>query len=199
MRARSAFFAGAGSVAILAIGWQAGVGTLLSALPTSALVAGGSGTSASGVTAGGTTTAGNSAGTGSTGTTSNTSTSPHNNAAPAAVPAAAPAAPAPPAASGGATGVADGTYSGQTVSTRYGTVQVNAVISGGLITDVVAVKLTDAGRQSVSISNQAAPMLRREVLSAQSAKVSNIGGATYTSQGYLTSLQSALDAAGFTG
>lgn len=176
MRARSAFFAGAGSVAILAIGWQAGVGTLVSSLPTSAPVASGTGTSASA----GAATAGNAAG-----TASNTSTSP-------SAAASAPAAAAVP-------GVADGTYNGQTVSTRFGTVQVNAVIAGGKITDVVAVKLTDQGRQSVSISNQAAPMIRQEVLSAQSAKVSNIGGATYTTQGYLMSLQSALDAAGFTG
>jgi len=176
MRARSAFFAGAGSVAILAIGWQAGVGTLVSSLPTSAPVASGTGTSASA----GAATAGNAAG-----TASNTSTSP----------SAAASAPAAAAVSG----VADGTYNGQTVSTRFGTVQVNAVIAGGKITDVVAVKLTDQGRQSVSISNQAAPMIRQEVLSAQSAKVSNIGGATYTTQGYLMSLQSALDAAGFTG
>ena len=182
MRARSAFFAGAGSVAIIAIGWQAGVGTLVSSLPTSAPVA--SGTTASAGTAAGTTTAGNAAGTGTTGTTSNTSASPS-----AAAPAPAPAAGT----------VADGTYNGQTVNTRFGTVQVNAVISGGVITDVVAVKLTDQGRQSVMISNQAAPMIRQEVLSAQSAKVSNIGGATYTTQGYLMSLQSALDAAGFTG
>ena len=133
MRARSAFLAGAGSVAIVAIGWQAGVGTLASSLPVSAPVA------------------------------------------------------------------ADGTFNGQTVNTRYGTIQVNAVISGGKIADVIAVKLTDQGRQSVSISTQAAPMVRSEVLAAQSAKVSNIGGATYTTQGYLQSLQSALDAAGFTG
>jgi uncharacterized protein with FMN-binding domain len=163
MRARSAFFAGAGSVAILAIGWQAGVGTLLAALPSSAPAA--------------------------TATTA-TATSAGNTAA-TRTPSA------PPAPGSGTT--ADGTYSGQTVRTRYGTVQVNAVIAGGQLTDVVAVKLTDNGRQSVAISNQAAPMLRQEVLSAQSARVSNIGGATYTTQGYLTSLQSALDAAGFTG
>lgn len=178
MRARSAFFAGAGSVAILAIGWQAGVGTLVSSLPTSTPVASGTAAS-SGTTTAGTTTAGNTAGTGAT---SNTSTSP--NAA-----AVAPAAGT----------VADGTYDGQTVSTRFGTVQVNAVISGGQITDVVAVKLPDQDRQSISISNQAAPMIRQEVLTAQSALVSNIGGATYTTRGYLQSLQSALDAAGFTG
>jgi uncharacterized protein with FMN-binding domain len=165
MRARSAFFAGAGSVAILAIGWQAGVGTLLAALPSSAPAPAATATTAT------TTSAGDTA---ATRTPS-----------------------APPAPGSGTT--ADGTYSGQTVRTRYGTVQVNAVIAGGQLTDVVAVKLTDNGRQSVVISNQAAPMLRQEVLSAQSAKVSNIGGATYTTQGYLTSLQSALDAAGFTG
>lgn len=182
MRARSAFFAGAGSVAILAIGWQAGVGTLVSSLPTSAPAASGTAasagtaTSANTATNTATTTAGNTAGTGSTGTTSNTSTTP--NAAGTA---------------------ADGTYNGQTVSTRFGTVQVNAVISGGLITDVVAIKLTDQGRQSVNISKQAAPMIRQEVLTAQSARVSNIGGATYTTRGYLQSLQSALDAAGYTG
>ena len=129
------------------------------------------------------------------GTTSDTSTSPGAAAvAPAPVPSAATVA-APQAASR----AADGTFNGQTVNTRYGTIQVNAVISGGKITDVVAVKLTDQGRQSVSISTQAAPMVRSEVLAAQSAKVSNIGGATYTTQGYLQSLQSALDAAGFTG
>ncbi|MBK5238893.1 MAG: hypothetical protein JJE28_07265, partial [Actinomycetales bacterium] len=163
----------------------AGVGTLVSSFPTSAPVASGTtasaGTPASGSTTSGTTTAGNAAGTGSTGTTSNTNTSPSTAAAPAT------------------STVADGTYNGQTVSTRFGTVQVNAVIAGGKITDVVAVKLTDQGRQSVSISNQAAPMIRQEVLSAQSARVSNIGGATYTTRGYLMSLQSALDAAAFTG
>lgn len=175
MRARSAFFAGAGSVAILAIGWQAGVGTLVSSLPTSAPAASGT-TASAGTPASGSTTAGN-----ATGTTSNTNTSPRTAAAPAT------------------STVADGTYNGQTVSTRFGTVQVNAVIAGGKITDVVAVKLTDQGRQSVSISNQAAPMIRQEILSAQSARVSNIGGATYTTRGYLMSLQSALDAAAFTG
>jgi len=48
----------------------------------------------------------------------------------------------------------------------------------------------------VQISNSAAPILRSEVLSSQSARVSTVGGATYTSDAYLTSLQSALDQAG---
>lgn len=91
----------------------------------------------------------------------------------------------------------DGEWTGQSVSTRYGHVQVAVTIAGGTVTDVTAVHLTDADRRSVSISNRAAPVLRSEVLSAQSAHVSTVGGATYTSEGYLTSLQSALDQAGF--
>lgn len=165
MRAGSAFLAGVGSAAIVAIGWQAGVGTLVSALPQSQAAA--SGTSSS-------------AGTSNGATPADTSTQ------------TATTAPAP-------SGPADGTYDGSVVNTRFGTVQVQAVISGGQITDVIAVKLTDADRKSVQISQQVAPMLRSEVLTAQSAKVANISGGTYTTQGYLKSLQSALDAAGFTG
>jgi uncharacterized protein with FMN-binding domain len=77
--------------------------------------------------------------------------------------------------------------------------QVAVVISGGKITDVKVLQETNRGGRSVEISNQADPMLRSEVLKAQSANVSTIGGATYTSDGYLQSLQSALDKAGFTG
>ena len=70
-------------------------------------------------------------------------------------------------------------------------------VSGGKITELKALKLTDDGGRSVQISRQAAPMLRSEVLSAQSANVNSISGATYTSEGYLTSLQAALDSAHF--
>lgn len=95
------------------------------------------------------------------------------------------------------TGPADGTYTGASVDTRYGSVQVSIALSGGAITDVVALKLTDADGRSVQISNRAAPMLHDEVLASQSAKVSNVTGATYTTRAYLASVQSALDQAGF--
>lgn len=167
MRAGSAFLAGVGSAAIVAIGWQAGVGTLTSSLPQSQAAASG-------------TTAGASSSTSSNSATTDTSSQ------------AATTAPV-------ASGPADGTYDGSVVNTRFGTVQVQAVISGGKITDVIAVKLTDADRKSIQISQQVAPMVRSEVLTAQSAKVANISGGTYTTQAYLQSLQSALDAAGFTG
>jgi uncharacterized protein with FMN-binding domain len=91
----------------------------------------------------------------------------------------------------------DGTWTGSSVNTRFGSVQVSVTISGGQITEVTPLHLTDADGRSVQISNQAAPMIRKEVLAAQSAQVSNIGGATYTTQAYLQSLQSALDQAGF--
>jgi uncharacterized protein with FMN-binding domain len=102
-----------------------------------------------------------------------------------------------PGTASGTTSGTDGTFAGAVEQTQYGDVQVSVTISGGKITEVQALKLTDDGGRSVQISNRAAPMLRSEVLSAQSAKVNSISGATYTSEGYLTSLQAALDSAHF--
>ncbi len=95
-----------------------------------------------------------------------------------------------------ATPVTDGTFTGDDVNTRFGSVQVEITVTAGEITDVTALQLTDHDRKSISISNRAAPILRSEVLDAQSAKVSNISGATYTSDAYLQSLQSAIDQSG---
>jgi uncharacterized protein with FMN-binding domain len=74
--------------------------------------------------------------------------------------------------------------------------QVEIVVSAGTITDVRTLQETNEGGRSQQISNYAVPILRKEVLAAQSAKVNSVSGATYTSQGYLESLQSALDKAG---
>jgi uncharacterized protein with FMN-binding domain len=90
----------------------------------------------------------------------------------------------------------DGTFTGTTASHRYGSVAVTVKISGGKITDVTAVVKDDGDRRSQSINSQAVPMIRSSVLSANSAKVSTIGGATYTTTAYLSSLQSALSKAG---
>lgn len=100
--------------------------------------------------------------------------------------------------SGGASGsgtLKDGSYTGASESTQFGNVQVKVVVSGGRITDVVALQLTSMGGRSVQISNYAAPILRSEVIAAQSADVSTVSGATYTTDGYLSSVQSALDQA----
>ncbi|EWS99685.1 hypothetical protein N865_21475 [Intrasporangium oryzae NRRL B-24470] len=84
---------------------------------------------------------------------------------------------------------------GAPVDTQYGVVQVRVSFTGKHITDVRAVHLTDSSSTSVSISAQAAPVLRQEALAAQSAQIDMVSGATYTSQGYQQSLQSAIDAA----
>jgi uncharacterized protein with FMN-binding domain len=91
--------------------------------------------------------------------------------------------------------LANGTYAGAVAETRYGPVQVEVVVSGGRITDVRALQLTNQDPRSEQISNGAAPILRSEVLAAQSASVATVSGATFTTEGYLTSLQSALDKA----
>jgi uncharacterized protein with FMN-binding domain len=90
----------------------------------------------------------------------------------------------------------DGTFTGSSVNTEFGSVQVQLTVSGGKITDVTALHLTDADGRSVQISNRAAPVLHDEVLASQSANVSNVSGATYTTRAYLSSVQSALDLAG---
>ncbi|WP_448811864.1 FMN-binding protein [Agromyces bauzanensis] len=91
------------------------------------------------------------------------------------------------------------TVDGAVIDTKYGTVQVQVVIDGDVIADVIALKLTDSSETSVEVSARAAPILREEILAAQSTAVENVSGATYTSEAYRTSVQSALDAAGFTG
>lgn len=89
----------------------------------------------------------------------------------------------------------DGTYIGTTAATQFGNVQVQVTVAGGKISDVTPLQLTDRDGRSVQISAQAAPVLRQEALSAQSAEIDTVSGATYTSEGYLQSLQSALDQA----
>lgn len=86
-------------------------------------------------------------------------------------------------------------FDGGVAQTQFGNVQVRVVVQGGKLVDVVPLQLTDYGSRSVSISAQAAPILRREALSAGSAKIDTVSGASYTSAGYIQSLQSALDAA----
>ncbi len=112
--------------------------------------------------------------------------------------ATAPATTAPSAGGGSASGGsgASGTYTGTAAETRYGPVQVRVTVSGGKLTDVQALQLTNRDGRSVAISQQAAPILRQEALQAQSATIQAVSGATYTSEGYTTSLQSALDQAG---
>jgi uncharacterized protein with FMN-binding domain len=95
------------------------------------------------------------------------------------------------------TSSASGTATGAAEETRYGLVQVKVTVSEGRIEDVTAVELSATDAHSEQINSEAVPELRQEVLSAQSAQIDGVSGATYTSQGYEASLQSALDQLGF--
>lgn len=88
------------------------------------------------------------------------------------------------------------TYDGSAVQTQYGTVQVAATIAGGKITNVSFLQLSSSDGRSADINSQAGPLLLQETLSAQSSNIDTVSGATFTSEGYLQSLQSALDQAG---
>jgi uncharacterized protein with FMN-binding domain len=86
---------------------------------------------------------------------------------------------------------------GSVIDTVWGPVQVQVHISGRKITDVTTLIYPTGTGRDQEINSYALPILRREVLAAQSANVSGVSGATYTSGGYLQSLQAALDAAHF--
>ncbi|MBB2975193.1 uncharacterized protein with FMN-binding domain [Microbacterium endophyticum] len=92
-------------------------------------------------------------------------------------------------------GLVDGTYTGDSTSTRYGPVQVQITVSGGVVTDVQAVDYPNGNGKDRQINSYAIPRLVSETIDAQSAQINMVSGATYTSQGYKTSLQSALDQA----
>nr|WP_256128123.1 FMN-binding protein [Arthrobacter sp. SDTb3-6] len=85
---------------------------------------------------------------------------------------------------------------GSTVDTQYGPVQVQVTLTGTKITDVTAIQVPSGNGRDQQINSYAVPQLTQEVLAAQSAHVDMVSGGTYTSEGYLTSLQSALDQAG---
>jgi uncharacterized protein with FMN-binding domain len=89
------------------------------------------------------------------------------------------------------------TVTGDAISTQYGNVQLKVTVSGGKITNIQPVQLPSGDPKSSQISSYAAPQLTQSALTAQSANVNAVSGATYTSDGYKTALQSALDKAGF--
>ncbi len=108
----------------------------------------------------------------------------------------APAQPKAPSRSAApTTKAASGTFLGSSAQTRYGPVQIKITYAAGRITGVVAVQLPSGRSRDAEINNYAVPILESETLAAQSANINSVSGATYTSDGYVRSLQSALDAA----
>jgi uncharacterized protein with FMN-binding domain len=83
------------------------------------------------------------------------------------------------------------------VNYSYGVISVSATVSGGKITNVGIGSLSGDGNfRSQSIDQQAIPILEQEALSAQSANIQSVSGATYTSAGFIRSLQGALSQLG---
>jgi uncharacterized protein with FMN-binding domain len=89
----------------------------------------------------------------------------------------------------------DGQFTGSDISMRFGDVQVKVIVKGGRIVDVQTPQMPFDRPRSAEISQQAGPLLHDEVLQAQSAQIDSLSGATYTSDAYGQSLQSALDQA----
>lgn len=84
---------------------------------------------------------------------------------------------------------------GTSVDTQYGPVQVQLKVRGGRIVSATAIDFPQGGQTEQQINSHAIPVLQQETLAAQSAHIDAVSGATYTSGGYVTSLQAALDAA----
>ena len=131
-----------------------------------------------------------------------------------AAPAASAGTPAPSAGASSPAGSADGqaasatvgasapasaaarTVTGTVASTQHGPMQVQLTVAGTKITKVTLLQRTDDGAESDQIDATAIPTLTSETLAAQSAHIDAVSGASYTSSGYIQSLQSALDQAG---
>lgn len=96
---------------------------------------------------------------------------------------------------GSAGSAASGTYTGDSVMTRWGTVQVEITVSDGKITAAEAVEYPQANARDRQINAYALPVLAQEATQAQSADIDAVSGATVTSDGYIQSLQSAIDQA----
>ena len=110
----------------------------------------------------------------------------------AAAPSGGTSAPSTPdTASAGAV-----TVTGSVAQTRWGPVQVRITVADGRITDVSVVQYPHENGKDVQINARALPVLIDETISAQSADIDMVSGATITSEGYVESLQSALDQAG---
>lgn len=87
------------------------------------------------------------------------------------------------------------TYTGDAVSTRYGDVQVRITVRSGKVVKAAVTKVPWSEDKDKEINGYAVPILNQEAVSSQSASIDMVSGASYTSQGYVASLQSALDQA----
>lgn len=123
-----------------------------------------------------------------------TSTNHPSGSASAAAPAAS--APAGSSSSGSNDSAAATSYTGSVAQTQWGPVQVKITVHSHKITAVDVVQYPNGNHRDAEINDYALPILIQDTLDAQNAKIDMVSGATVTSDGYLRSLQSALDQAG---
>jgi len=95
----------------------------------------------------------------------------------------------------GAVKYKDGSYTGSVADATYGNIQVQVVIQGGKITDINFIQSPSKPGHTTEVTDQSLPILKQEAIAAQSANVDLVSGATQTSQGFMVTLQSALDQA----
>ena len=101
-----------------------------------------------------------------------------------------------PVANGTSVTYKDGSYTGKVGSaSQYGDVQVKVTISGGKITDIEYLQFPSGGGHTAEVTAIAKPALKQEAITAQSANINVISGATQDVNGFIESLQSALDQA----
>jgi uncharacterized protein with FMN-binding domain len=123
---------------------------------------------------------------------SSPATAPEKSRPASTAPSKTPTSSTPKASPSTAPAGRSGTFAGPSESTQYGNVQVTLTVADGKITNANG-SLPGGGD---SIGQNAIPQLNREVLTAQSASIQAVSGATYTSDGYIESLQRAVDQAG---
>jgi uncharacterized protein with FMN-binding domain len=155
-------------IASAVLGTDAAVGALVAYPTSTGHLTGRPAALAVGPGAAGTSTTGSSGGTGSSGSSGSSSSS----------------------SSSASTAV-----SGDVVDTQWGPVQVEITVSGGRIVSARAVQQPSGNPRDAEINGYALPVLGQEVVQAQSAAIDSVSGATVTSQGYIASLQSAIDSA----
>ena len=95
----------------------------------------------------------------------------------------------------GSASTASGTYTGDAIGTRFGEVQVEITVEDGRITASKVTRVPWSDHRDQEINAVAVPVLNDEAVEAQSADIDMVSGATYTSEGYIASLQSAIDQA----
>lgn len=98
--------------------------------------------------------------------------------------------------SGSGSSTSTRTFTGTAAQTRFGPVQVKITVKNKKITNIEVVEYPSDNPKDQQINSYALPVLNQEAISAQSAQIDSVSGATYTSDGYVSSLQSAIDQAG---